>query len=317
MEGIHLISLSDRISGGLFGLLIGDAFGVPYEFRVAQQIPPFEQIEMQPPLGYRRAHSSVPEGTWSDDGAQALCLLDSLLLRDELDVNDFAQRLVAWYEDGFWAIDNYVFDVGIQTSESLSAVSSGMPPEEAGFVRPNGKGNGALMRVLPLALWHRGTDAQLVEDAHRQSVVTHGHLTNQVVSALYCLWARELLQGREQADSYRIAVQSLRVIYGDASEYRKELESTVCPDDAPVTDGSGYVVSTFNCARLVLQEASYEKVVKRAIAFGEDTDTNAAVAGGLAGILFGRGGIPERWMNTLRGRDLVDPLLERLLARQE
>lgn len=306
-----MLSLSDRIAGGLFGLLIGDALGVPYEFRVAHEIPPFEQIEMQPPLGYQRAHS-VPPGTWSDDGAQALCLLDSLLLKDELDLHDFAQRLVAWYEDGLWAIDNDVFDVGIQTSASLLAIASGMPPEKAGFVRPNGKGNGALMRVLPLALWHRGTDAQLVEDAHRQSVVTHGHLTNQVVSALYCLWARESLQGHDQADSYRIAVQSLRAIYGDSSEYRKELESTLCPDDAPVTDGTGYVVYTFNCARLALEEDSYEKVVKRAIAFGEDTDTNVAVAGGLAGILFGPQGIPERWMNTLRGRDLVAPLLERL-----
>lgn len=107
-----------------------------------------------------------------------------------------------------------------------------------------------------------------------------------------------------------------RAIYGDSSEYRKELESTIRPDDAPVTDGSGYVVSTFNCARLALQEDSYEKVVKRAIAFGEDTDTNAAVAGGLAGILFGGEGIPERWMNTLRGRELVDPLLGRLQARR-
>ena len=48
-----------------------------------------------------------------------------------------------------------------RTGESLIAYSSGMPPEECGFLCPNGKGNGALMRVLLLALWHNGTDQEL------------------------------------------------------------------------------------------------------------------------------------------------------------
>lgn len=66
-----------------------------------------------------------------------------------------------WYEEGLWAVDNYVFDVGIQTAEALRAYKRGVSPLKAGMVRPQGKGNGALMRVLPLALWHKGTDEEI------------------------------------------------------------------------------------------------------------------------------------------------------------
>jgi ADP-ribosylglycohydrolase len=68
-----VISRRDRIAGGLFGMLVGDALGVPYEFNRAADIPAPDQIEMQPPLGFVRSHALVPPGTWSDDGAQALC----------------------------------------------------------------------------------------------------------------------------------------------------------------------------------------------------------------------------------------------------
>src|SRR5450432_1002099 len=89
-------TFEDRLRGGIYGLLIGDALGVPYEFHDAGDLPP--DIEMEPPDWFQRAHRGVPPGTWSDDGAQALALLASLLEHDgQLDVDDFGRRLVAWY----------------------------------------------------------------------------------------------------------------------------------------------------------------------------------------------------------------------------
>ncbi|MEO7001264.1 MAG: ADP-ribosylglycohydrolase family protein [Ktedonobacterales bacterium] len=69
----------ERLAGGLVGLLVGDALGVPYEFHSPENLPPAEQIEFTPPPGFMRAHAGTSPGTWSGDGAQALCLLDSLL----------------------------------------------------------------------------------------------------------------------------------------------------------------------------------------------------------------------------------------------
>jgi ADP-ribosyl-[dinitrogen reductase] hydrolase len=73
------ITLQNLMAGGLVGLLVGDALGVPYEFRGPKDLPPRDAIEYSPPEGFERSHTGVPPGTWSDDGAQALCLLASLL----------------------------------------------------------------------------------------------------------------------------------------------------------------------------------------------------------------------------------------------
>ncbi|SFJ50241.1 ADP-ribosylglycohydrolase family protein [Thermoflavimicrobium dichotomicum] len=308
-----MISREERIRGGFWGLLIGDALGVPYEFTAAHDIPPLEEIDFEPPTGFNKAYPYVPAGTWSDDGAQALALLDSLLTCRKLDLDDFAKRLLAWYERGEYAVDYHVFDVGIQTGEALNAVRSGTAPTQSGWVRPEGKGNGALMRVLPLALWHRGTDEELVEDAHRQSLVTHAHPTNQVCCALYCVWARRLLSGMDVNAGYLDAVRTLREIYPQGSVYSAELEWTIRPEDGPVADGSGYVVDSLRAALLTLQQPDYEQVVKSAVAIGRDTDTNAAIAGGLAGIRDGVSMIPEKWLRDLRGKEIAEPLLTKLL----
>ena len=168
------------------------------------------------------------------------------------------------------------------------------------------------MRVLPLALWHRGSDAELVWDAHFQSQVTHGHLRAQVCCALYCLWARRELDA--DPDPWGSAVSALRQIYGASSQAYAELETHVRPDDPPEGRGSGYVVDSLRSARLALQHGSYEAVVKAAIALGNDTDTTACIAGGIAGVRHGVGAIPPRWLDQLRGRSLVDPLVRELLA---
>jgi ADP-ribosyl-[dinitrogen reductase] hydrolase len=96
----------------------------------------------------------------------------------------------------------------------------------------------------------------------------------------------------------------------------KELNDHIRPDLEPKGHGCGYVVDTLKSARMVLAAGSYESVVKAAVALGRDTDTTAAVAGGLAGVRDGIVAIPQRWVAALRGSELVKPLLERLLARR-
>jgi len=309
-----MVIWKDRIAGGIVGLLVGDALGVPYEFHPPDEIPPFDQIEFDPPPGYHRAHRGVPPGTWSDDGAQALCLLASLLECGRFDHEDFGRRLIRWYAEGYMAVGGHVFDVGITTRSAIQAMGAGTPPLNAGPRGEYDNGNGSLMRVLPLALWHRGTDAELVADAQLQSRVTHGHLRSQVCCALYCLWARYTLNEAERP--WQQAVTVLRELYANHEDATEELEKSVRPDDPPQGKGSGYVVDCLHSAHRAVQQGDFETVVRSAVAMGNDTDTTACVAGGIAGIRDGIERIPLRWRERLRGRDLLDPMLERLLAER-
>lgn len=75
---------STSIAGGLVGLLVGDALGVPYEFHGPEDLPPSGQVEFKPPPGFRRAHLGVPLGTWSDDGGCGLIVPDTFFVEHGL-----------------------------------------------------------------------------------------------------------------------------------------------------------------------------------------------------------------------------------------
>jgi len=306
------ITLGSRLEGGLVGLLVGDALGVPYEFHEPEDLPPRDALEMVPPPAFRRAHRGVPAGTWSDDGALALALLDSFLEKGGLDLVHFSEAMLRWFEAGAYTPDGRVFDVGIQTSRALRAIAGGASPRTSGPSADRENGNGSLMRVLPLALAHEGTLEELVHLADEQSLPTHGHLRSRVCCAVYCVWARLELEGR--GDAFAQAVAECRRLYANDAARLAELEEHLRPEDQTRGKGSGYVVDSLRSARDVLRdETSYEGVVKGAIALGHDTDTTACIAGGIAGVRYGVEAIPARFREALRGADVLVPLRDRLL----
>jgi len=302
-------SIVQRAEGGLLGLLVGDAVGVPYEFHRPNDLPPRSQIDLVPPEDFPRSYSHIAPGTWSDDGAQALCLLDSLLACGAWDLDDFARRILSWSRQGYLAVDRRVFDIGIQTGVALNRLASGVSAGEAGLRGERNNGNGSLMRTLPLALVHRGDDEELVGIAHAQSSVTHAHPRSQACCALYALWARYEMQ--EFDDAWAEAVGRLRGLYAAGSLHRQELEEQILPYAGGLS-GSGYVVDCLQSARAACSEGDFGSVVRAAIAFGNDTDTTACVAGGIAGIRHGREGIPTGWIEGLRGRATWEPMIFRL-----
>jgi protein-tyrosine phosphatase len=190
---------------------------------------------------------------------------------------------------------------------------------EAGSVLPDGLGNGSLMRILPVALAGRGLDdATLVRWAVTVSGVTHGAALPRVACALYALVAKRLLAAPAPPE----APESPGAAFVAA---REALAAQVA--DTPLADalvellawdrrtGGGHVADSFWSAWEAFEGAdSYQAAVTRAVRLGHDTDTTAAIAGGLAGIRWGIDGIPVAWHGAMRGHDVAGPLVDRLLA---
>ncbi|NLP62097.1 ADP-ribosylglycohydrolase family protein [Paraburkholderia sacchari] len=311
-------NIYSRKIAGLLGLLIGDSLGVPFEFKRVEQIPARELIDICLPTGYNSTYPDIPYGTWSDDGSQALCLLASLLDCGQLSLNDFSDRLLRWIDDGYMAIDGHVFDIGIQTAEALNRLRDGVSPLKSGGSDERSNGNGSLMRLLPLALLHTGSDDVLVQSAHRQSLPTHSHPRSLVACGYYALVARGYLN--QVTTPWEWADEQLEAVYRD---WRKESERSVLLVELEGLRqclkinqpcGTGYVLDTLVTARRAMEEGSFDDVVKTAISFGNDTDTTSAVAGGLAGIKFGVEGLPATWLQGLRGFEIVEPVVAKWLA---
>jgi ADP-ribosylglycohydrolase len=307
------LTRSDRVAGALWGLLVGDALGVPYEFTPPTRIPLPKRIEMDPPVDFLRSYMGVAVGTWSDDGAQALCLLDSLLERGELDPMDLMGRFSQWFNKGYMAVDRDVFDIGIQTRQAIGKFDQGVPLLECPNAGERSNGNGSLMRVMPLVLWHHGSDEALVRDALLQSRTTHGHLRSGVCCAIYCLWARAILDSR--LDAWAWAQERFRQLFPEETPERVDFETKILPHQTSFNRGNGYVVDTLFSAVEAMGAGDYEAAVKASIRFGYDTDTTACVVGGIAGLRDGLEAIPARWLKRLRGKAMVEPLLAALLKR--
>lgn len=306
------VSKKSRLRGAMYGLLIGDALGVPYEFSSAIDLPETCLIEMAPPPWFHRAHAGVPAGTWSDDGAQALHLL-KVLLDGETGLEErFAAGLQAWYSAGELTPDGQVFDIGIQTQEALARLARGVPPSQSGPYEERNNVNGSLMRVHPAALVPAADDRVLVDRARRQSLPTHGHTRSLLACSLATITSARLLAGLPFVEALDQAQEYLETTTVDAerNELRIVLDGRL---DAP--NGSGYVVDClWSSVAAVLRTRNFEDCVRCAISFGNDTDTTACVAGGWAGLIYGEQAIPLRWREQLHGKQLVEPMLERLVA---
>ena len=319
------IALPLRLAGGVWGHLVGDAVGVPYEFREPRAIGEIR-------FGEKGSHGQPP-GTWSDDGALMLALLDSLL-DGGFDTQDQGRRALTWRRDGAYTPDGKAFDIGTTTREALRAIEQGTPAEEAGPTHERSQSNGSLMRILPLALWahaqsHRDgsraggsrIDAGALADyAIRASKVTHGHAVPQVACAVYTLVAAGLLRGAEPAQAFTAAIDGVRGLYGSGRKapdaaLATALDELVDWSETHEPDGRGGALNAFWSAWTAFVGAtSYRETVERAIKYGNDTDTTAAIAGGLAGIRWGLDGIPAEWLAGMRGREIVEPLVDGLIG---
>ena len=181
-------------------------------------------------------------------------------------------------------------------------------------------GNGSLMRIHPFALmtWYdRKLRPDFEEIIERASALTHAHERSKLACKIYTLILYNLL-GLPRKDVIMFALDEAKCRYFESPEYHHYDRLFDDNFDKLTIDeikSSGYVVDTLEAAVwCVLTTDSYRDCVLKAVNLGEDTDTVAAIAGGLAGALYGYDGIPAEWKNTLIKKDYIEAMCERAAA---
>lgn len=295
------------------GLLIGDAVGTPYEFKQPHRIPPRDQIDMEPPAGYQKSWSQFPTGIWSDDGSQALCLLEYYIEDGAHHApwyERWAAKLCRWYKGHLW-VDGKSFDAGIQTQEAIANLMAGKHPLTAAKFDEYANGNGSLMRALPTALM-RGDldDKSFYIEVANISCITHPHYRSVLCCMFYCDVARLLMLGKSLNEAIDVVKAKINLFVEEASQYKADWK-IILDGELEEPQGRGYVVDALWSAIYALRSTdNFEDCIKSCIELGNDTDTTAAIAGGLAGIIYGVEGIPQRWLDALKGKEQIAHLLE-------
>ncbi len=278
--------IRDRAIGAMLGLAVGDAIGTTLEFKARDSYQPLTDMVGGGPF-------KLKPGQWTDDTAMALALMDSLIAKDGLDETDLMERFVRWHEKGEYSSTGRCFDIGITTRQALARwTKTGNPI--AGATAPDTAGNGSLMRLAPVAIRYWQDREKLRDVAARQSRTTHG--APEVVDGCiaYAEVLADAIEGRPRSEVLRdrpgpYAGAIASIMAGSwRGKHRKDINA------------SGYVAHSLEAALwCVGRTGSFEEAVLLAANLGQDADTTAAIAGQLAGALYGLTGIPERWLDKL------------------
>ena len=284
----------DKATGCFLGLATGDAVGTTVEFKPRGTFAPMTDMVGGGPF-------NLPVGGWTDDTSMALALAKSLLFEDDLDEHDLMTRFVGWWRRGEESHTGDCFDIGGTTSAALGRFEKSGNPI-SGDTSPTVAGNGSIMRLAPVAIWGLKHGEEKMRDvARRQSATTH--------AAPLCLDACESL-----------AVMLRRLMIGESFEAAARAAADTCASTGAIYDmataevgkqrteariqSSGFVRHTLDAALYcVATTDNFRDAILKAANLGNDADTTAAVAGQIAGALYGRSGIPAQWLDKLIWRD--------------
>lgn len=305
------------IKDAFFGLAVGDALGVPVEFKSRAAIRPNPVTDMR---GF--GTHQQPPGTWSDDSSLAFCLAEALT--QQFDLNIIAANFKKWLYEDYWTARGDVFDVGISTQQAISNLKAGIRPDLAGGLFEEDNGNGSLMRILPLIFYtrHKPIDERY-QLTKAVSSITHGHIRSVIACFYYLEFARGLLNGENKFSVYRNLqttvpdyLNSLNINPSEIQLFDRLLKNDIQTLPEESIQSSGYVLHTLEASIwCLLTTDTYRDAVLKAVNLGHDTDTTGAVTGGLAGILYGFGSIPVNWVAQLARRKDIEDLAMRLESR--
>ncbi|KFF09295.1 ADP-ribosylglycohydrolase family protein [Chryseobacterium luteum] len=303
------------VKAGIFGVCIGDALGVPVEFKKR------EDLKKIPVKGYMEFMSwNQPKGTWSDDSSLTLCLAEELTKGYNLE--KIGQSFVKWNKYGHWTAHGRLFDIGGTTRHSIARLIKGESAKFSGNIFEEDNGNGSLMRILPLAFYLKDEKniEKLYQTVKEVSAITHGHFRSVFACFIYVVFAIELIKRKNKKEAY-VYMQKIALEYSSNQGFNpKEIELfqrvlkndiSAYPEDQ--IKSSGYVLHSLEASLwCFLNSETYAEAVLKAVNLGEDTDTTGAITGGIAGIYYGFENIPEEWISELVRKEDIEILCSKL-----
>lgn len=318
-----------RYRGALVGTLVGDAMGAPVEWQTPEYVAEyFAKIggyhlhDYQDPWAIRRGKkpTTVLAGQPTDDSELAAALAQSLALNPELDAADLYGRLRSFIHDRKAILSNRAYGQGGTLKAALepSAYEESVAKFAAGEI-PTPPSNGSLMRNVATALAMHPFSDKVADLSRRQSLVTHRNDLSVAACVAFGLLMNQMLGGIDTVNvSWMRTVSMLKQDYLAGMPALAEVLAIPLtkPDyETEMKEREGYVILSLRVALWAAAEATdFADGIIRAISVGGDTDTYAAIAGGILGARFGIEGIPSSWVEQVQGREAMIELADRLLV---
>lgn len=304
------MNLELKIKEGFFGQAIGDALGVPVEFKSRDYLT---QNPVKDFMGFMCWNQ--PPGTFSDDSSMMFCTAESL--SRNYDIEEIGNVFVKWYKEGYWGAHNELFDIGGTTRRSLDRIVNGEKAKFSGEFFAENNGNGSLMRILPLIyLLKNNFD---INDRYNKvkevSSITHAHFRSVLSCFIFVEFGIQILNEFNKMEAYSKTQEIVNKFIiqnsfnpAEIKLFDRILNNNISDYDINKINSNGYVLDSLESSLwCLLKSTNYSESVLMSVNLGGDTDTTAAINGGLAGIYYGWNDIPKKWINELaKNKEILD-----------
>ena len=310
---------------GIMGVVVGDALGCPVQFETR------EKVATHPVVGMRGYGTfNLPEGSWTDDSSLTLALLDSIRRKKTIDLDDIMENFMKWLYDGEFTPYGQSYDIGRGTMAAIYEYKKHRKAKKCGGDDEGNNGNGSLMRILPVCIFcsekkssGEFSDQDVIKTVHAVGGLTHAHIRANIACGLYFFMVHHILTGSGSLpellqagltegfafyESYLADKENLH--YYDRLRDLEVFSRT--PEEK--IKSSGYVVDSLEAAvwSLITTDC-FDRALLKAVNLGKDTDSVAAIAGGLGGLYYGYSAIPEDWLAVIKRRDWIEEMCSAVL----
>ena len=298
-----------NIKSAIYGFVIGDAMGVPIEFEEREKLMKSPVTNM---LGY--GSYDVPKGVWSDDTSMTLATIDSIIVnKKELNYNDIANKFCEWINNAKYTATNEVFDIGTTTKYSLMRYwNNNIDATKCGGTGISENGNGSLMRMLPIALYcfyNKMEDNDIINIVRNTSSITHAHEISIIGCYMYVKYIIFILSKNNKTESYKLLQKIDYSIFNkdNIDLYERIIKDDISRYSLDTIKSTGFVVDTLESVLwVILNTENFNEAIIGSVNLGGDTDTNAAITGSIAGILYGYDSMNKKWIKDIKNKELLN-----------
>ena len=297
----------DIVINGIMGFIIGDALGVPLEFKKRDL---FKNNKVTDMISSDRVGA---KGVWSDDSSMVIATMKSIIdNKGKINYESIMDNFILWVSNkDFTAIDK-AFGIGRATFFALGNYHNKRYEKitDCGMKGFNYNGNGSLMRILPIAYYcyyKKLNDDEIYHLVKDISSLTHSHEISVLGCFIYVLLVIELLSGEEKENAYsNIKKYNYRKYFSleNIKYYDRLLNNDISKLNVDSISSMGFIVDTLEAVIwCFINNNSYDKCVIEAINLGNDSDTIGALVGGLSGIYYGN--LPSKWLDSIVKKDYL------------
>ena len=299
---------------GIWGVVIGDALGAPVEFVSRGELS-------KNPVKGMLDDDSFPAGTWTDDSSLTLATLSSIVVCKGISLSNIANNFMGWLNRGDFTPYGFTIGMGHVTRDAILHYEVSKNVYTCGLQRASDNGNGSLMRIMPAVLYciqKKLPVDKAIAIIHDVSALTHAHSRSKIACGLYYFMALSVInESGPLLDRLQIGLDMGFAYYKTLLDVNAELDhfdrlrDLGTFKDAEDIRTSGYVVDTIEAAVWgLITTASFDEALLKLVNMGGDTDTIAAVAGGLAGLYYGYDAIPGKWLDVIQRKAWIDSLID-------